>query len=414
MKNSGAKRRQVPVGDLSYKLLQGKELGADGDGLAEEPLRGVGGVALDAVVDGVAFDRLATSFDDETTNLIDGEQLGRGGAGIVIDQLVTDGAVEIVGPIGKCCLRGADAEHDPVGLHVRDVVEHQSADSHHTQVHQRRWLLDVRKARVFWVKRQWNEDLKTIGLILEFAQANQVVDAVVGVFDMAVEHRAVGLHTHLMRGAVDFEPLAGVGLVFANAGANFGVEDLGTTAGHASHASFAHLFENRADRLFGEELKPIDFYSSPGFEVQIRKVGVQQSDEFEVPLVFSLMVQTTDDVQLGTAVVDSLLAASDDLGVVHRIAFGLAKVAAKGAERAAVDADVRGVEVGVDVVVGVVAVLPLTDKVGQSADFVKRGVLVGEEHAVVERESLSSLHFIADVFQTRAGGLDEHGESHYD
>ena len=66
--------------------------------------------------------------------------------------------------------------------------------------------------------------------------------------------------------------------------------------------------------------------------------------------------------------------AGEDLLVAHHVALGVAQVGAERTERAAIDADVRRVEVRVDVVVGDVAVLPLADEVGQLADFVQRHV----------------------------------------
>src|SRR5262245_37795363 len=76
---------------------------------AYRPLRRLGGVADDAAVERVALDRLAAGFDDETADLLGGEQLRRGRAGVVIDQLVADGAVDVVGPVGQGGLGRADA-----------------------------------------------------------------------------------------------------------------------------------------------------------------------------------------------------------------------------------------------------------------------------------------------------------------
>ena len=66
------------------------------------------------------------------------------------------------------------------------------------------------------MKGQRNERLKAAGLILQLAQPEQVVDAVVGVLDVAVEHRGVGTQAELMGRAMDVDPAAGVGLVFAD------------------------------------------------------------------------------------------------------------------------------------------------------------------------------------------------------
>ena len=111
------------------------------------------------------------------------------------------------------------------------------------------------------------------------------------------------------------------------------------------------------------------------------------------------MVQAADDVHLGAAVVDRLGPAGEDLLVAHHVALRVAQVGAERAEHAAVDADVRRVEVRVDVVVGDVAVLPLADEIGQLAQLRQRHVGPLEHEAVVEREPLAGFDLLADRLQ---------------
>ena len=87
------------------------------------------------------------------------------------------------------------------------------------------------------------------------------------------------------------------------------------------------------------------------------------------------------------AAVDRFAPAGEDLLVAHQVALGAAQVGAERAEHAAVDADVRRVQMRVDVVVGAVAVLPLADQVGQLAHFGQRHVGPIEELPVVERQA---------------------------
>ena len=94
--------------------------------------------------------------------------------------------------------------------------------------------------------------------------------------------------------------------------------------------------------------------------------------------------------------VDRLAPAGEDLLVAHRVALRVAQVGAERAERAAIDADVRRVEVRVDVVVGDVAVLPLADQVRQLAHFRQRHVGPLEHEAIVEREPLAGFDLFAD------------------
>ena len=106
-----------------------------------------------------------------------------------------------------------------------------------------------REPGVLGMERQRDERLEAAGFVLQLAEPDQVVDAVVRLLDVAVEHRAVRAQAELVGRAVDFEPAAGVGLVLADLVADFGMEDLGPAAGQAAEAGFDHVFEHLADAL---------------------------------------------------------------------------------------------------------------------------------------------------------------------
>ena len=235
------------------------------------------------------------------------------------------------------------------------------------------------------MERQRDERLEAAGLVLQLAQPDQVVDAVIGVFDVAVEHRGVGAQAQLVGRAMDVEPVAGVGLVLADLVADLGMEDLGAAAGQAAQAGVDHLLEDRrGPTCLVRSSNQLISTAGPGLEVQPRIGLVQDADDVHVPVVLHLVVQAADDVHLGAAVVDRFLPASQDLLVAHHVALGVAQVGAERAERAAIDADVGRVQVRVDVVVREVAVLPLADDVGELADFVERSGGVVEQQPVLE------------------------------
>ena len=104
----------------------------------------------------------------------------------MINQLMPDGAIDVVSAIAKRCLCRADAEHDPIGFDVTNVIKHQSTNRHGPQVHQRRWLFDIGQLCVLGMKRQRNEDLESPRLVLQFAQANQMVDTMISLFDVPI------------------------------------------------------------------------------------------------------------------------------------------------------------------------------------------------------------------------------------
>jgi hypothetical protein len=129
----------------------------------------------------------------------------------------------------------------------------------------------------------------------------------------------------------------------------------------------------------------MDFDRRPGFEVQLRKMVVQQANQVEIPVELLLVMQAADDVHFGAAGVDRLLAAGQNLLVAHQIAPRIAEIRAKRAEDAAIDADVRGVEMRVDVVKGAVAVFPLAHQIGQLAELVQMHFGAVEKQSIVGR-----------------------------
>ena len=57
-----------------------------------------------------------------------------------------------------------------------------------------------------------------------------MVDAVVRLFNMAIEHRAVACKAERVGGAMNLEPLSGIGLVFTDSVADFRVKYLRSAA----------------------------------------------------------------------------------------------------------------------------------------------------------------------------------------
>ena len=131
--------------------------------------------------------------------------------------------------------------------------------------------------------------------------------------------------------------------------------------------------------------------------MQLRIMVVQHPHDVQIPLELHLMVQPADDVHFGAAGVDGFLAASQNLLVAHQVAFGFAQVGPERAKNAAVDADIRRIQVRVDVVVGEVAVLPLAHQVGQLADLVQMHFGREQQHAVVQIVSRSPASTLARI-----------------
>ena len=85
---------------------------------------------------------------------------------------------------------------------------------------------------------------KPLRLVLQRAQAQHVIDAMLERLDVPVEHRRVRAHAHAVRDAVHLEVLVGGRLVVRDARAHVRVEDLGAAAGQAVEPRRAQPLEH--------------------------------------------------------------------------------------------------------------------------------------------------------------------------
>ena len=74
----------------------------------------------------------------------------------------------------------------------------------------------VRERRVLRMKRQRNEGREAVRFVLQFAQLEQMIDALFFGLDVAVKHGGVGAQANLVRGARDVEPLLPADFVVAD------------------------------------------------------------------------------------------------------------------------------------------------------------------------------------------------------
>ena len=110
------------------------------------------------------------------------------------DRLVDDGPDEIVGAEEEGDLRELGPDLDPVRLDVVHVVEQQARNRDDAQIELAGRGRQVGERRVLGMEGERDDAGDPAGLVLEVAQAQQVVDALLGRLDVSVEHRRVGPH----------------------------------------------------------------------------------------------------------------------------------------------------------------------------------------------------------------------------
>src|SRR5271166_570185 len=119
------------------------------------------------------------------------QSLRSGRSSVMVNLLLDDRAVDIVGSEAKGDLRDLRRHHLPVGLDVRKVIEHQTADGDLLDVEHSGSRKQMLQRRVRRMKSEWNKRLEAARLILQGTEFEQVINAVFVVFDMAVEHGGV-------------------------------------------------------------------------------------------------------------------------------------------------------------------------------------------------------------------------------
>src|SRR5712692_4094196 len=318
-------------------------------------------------VERVALNRLAPRFADQPLELGAGSELRRGCAGVVVNLLLDDGAVNVVRAEAQRDLRNSRREHDPVGLDVVEVVEQKARDGDVLQVGEAGWLGQMAERGVFRVEGQRDEGDEAAGLVLELAQQQQVLDTLLFCFDVAVEHGGVRAQADLMRRARNVQPLLAGNLVVADYFAHPRIEDFGAAAGQRVHTGLFQGQQSIADRKLGDAREVAHLNHGERLQVHARAALLESSHQVQEIMERQVRVQAADQVKLGGAFADALLGARKDLFERKGVRAGSIGAAAESAQPAMRHADVGGVDVAVDVEVADVAVALLADVVVQPA-----------------------------------------------
>ena len=116
-------------------------------------------------------------------------------------------------------------------------------------------------------------------------------------------------------------------------------------------------------------------------------------------------MQATDDVELGYRLGVSRSGGLEGLFERHGVSAGRIFLAAKGAQAAGGYANIRGIDVAIDVEVGVVAMQALAHLIGQPSHRQDVPGLV-EHRPIVGAQALARKDFVADRQQARVVSLE--------
>ena len=308
------------------------------------------------------------------------------------DLLADDGALDVVRAEVERHLGERQPHHDPVGLDVRNVVEEEPRDGDHLQV--------VRAGRVapaaaledgvLGMEGERHEREEAARLVLERAQPEQVVDALLVRLHVPVEHRAVRRDAERVGVAMDVEPLVGVLLAGRDEPPHSVGEDLGAAARQRPEPRGLQLAQHRLVRDAGELRHVVHLAGREELQVDVRQRVVELRDDLDVVAEVDVRALAPDHVDLREP---------GQLALAHRVLDELlrgVRVRARlllgdgeGAELALHAADVRLVEVEVlDEEDAVVPAAPATREVGELADR-QQVVRLEEREAVLRVEALA-------------------------
>src|SRR6478609_2642001 len=370
-----------------------------------------GSPSAQLVVEAVALHRGAARVAYEPDELGD-LLLGAGARARRLEDLLPhDRALDVVGAEVERDLGEREAHHDPVRLHVRDVVEQQPRDGEHLQVVSARREPEAAPLEdgVLGVEGERDEGEEATRLVLLVAQPQQVVDALLVGLDVAVEHGALGRDPELVRGVVDVEPLVGVLLAGRDEGAHAVGEDLSAAARHRVEAGVPQRAQDLLVRAALEPRYVVDLGRRVELEMDVRQRLLQLAQKAGVVLEVDVRVLAVDRVDLSEAVElvlrDRVL---DELVGGQRERVLLLPRLGEGAELALHATDVRLVQVDVLDEVDLVAAAALPAReVGEVAE---REQVVGlhESDAVVEVEPFAREHLLPDGCECVEGVQNGH------
>ena len=152
---------------------------------------GNGRSADDGTIESVTLEWNAAGGADQALEFCTRSELLGGGAGVVINFFFDDGAVNIVCAESQCDLRDARSEHDPIRFDVIKIIQQQARDGDGAKIVEAGGFGQIRQRGIFRMKRQRNKCLEAVGVVLQFAQKQQMLDALFFIFNVAVEHGGV-------------------------------------------------------------------------------------------------------------------------------------------------------------------------------------------------------------------------------
>ena len=172
-------------------------------------------------------------------------------------------------------------------------------------------------------------------------------------------------------------------------------KNLSTAAGKRIHTRGFQLLQRFADRELRAPRQIRDLDHGERLEMDLRKALLEARAEIEEILKRQVGMQSADDVEFRDRLGVSRGRGFECFVERHRVSAGRVFLSSKGAEAAGGHANIRGIDMAVDVEVRLVAVHALTHQVGHPAHGENvAGAVQGQ--CVIDIEALPCQHFVVD------------------
>ena len=284
-------------------------------------------------------------------------------------------AAHVVGAVGQAQLPDLAALRHPRRLQVVEVVEDDARDRERAQVVEA-GRLAAGELGVLGLIAPRDERGEAAGLVLQRAQPQQVLEALLVGLDRPVHHRRRRPQAGAMRVPHDVEPFVGRRLAVAVQPLADAVdENFGAAAGNAVEAGRHQAIDDRRHRQLREAREVNDFRRRERVQLEGGIALLDRAEQILVPRQRQVGIVTALEQQLHAADGHGLVDLSKQLVEAEHVPFRRSDRPIERAEVALRDADVGVVDVAVDDVGDdPFGMLAGADPVGQPAEQRRRRV----------------------------------------
>src|SRR5438270_751976 len=168
-----------------------------------------------------------------------------------------------------------------------DVIEINASNGQIPKLLKCRNRFDVREHSCLRLERKRNKSGKTAGLILQFAELTQMIDAMSKRLDVPIKHRTSAAAAHFVPGAMNIEPFGRGFFPATDFVADDRVENFRAATSNRTKPGFAQSLQSVLDRHVKNSLSEMtNLDGSKGFYVKGGIKSAQPSDKIEIPILF--------------------------------------------------------------------------------------------------------------------------------